>query len=184
MVESSSFPTPDAPGEQPAAAVSDAAVSEPVAEPTPPAAEERPEPVVAVPSADPVELPPAPAEPAPVLAATLEAPAMAPEPGGEWDLLVAKVKEWIGSGEPQKTFKRYSGPLKAAGLLLGVVVLLRLYGALLGAIEGLPLVPGLLELVGVIWLTGFSWNNLVRRSDRQRWLDSLQQRWSSFRGKS
>jgi len=140
MVESSSFPTPEAPGEEPAEALSDAAVSEPavepVAEPTPPAAEARPELVIAVPVPEPAELPPAPAEPDPVLAATLQAPAMAPEPGGEWDLLVAKIKDWIGSGEPQKTFQRYSGPLKAAGLFLAVVVLLRLYGALLGASKG------------------------------------------------
>jgi len=65
-------------------------------------------------------------------------------------LVGQKLRTGIGSGEPQKTYQRYSGPLKAAGPFNSSVV-----GApatsngktLLGAIRrGCSLVPGCLEL--------------------------------------
>jgi hypothetical protein len=139
-----------------------------------------------------VEMPAQPGEtpfatpPIPAVAATLHAPAIEAEPaqGGEWDLLVGKAQDWIGSGQLQDTLRRYLTPLKLLGVLLGVVVVLRLYGALLGAIESLPLVPGLLELAGLVWLASFSFSNLVRSGDRRQLLETLEQRWRSFRGRA
>jgi hypothetical protein len=64
-----------------------------------------------------------------------------------------------------------------------VLVLLRLYGALIDTLDSLPLVPRLLQLVGVIVLVKFSVTNLVRTSDRERLISSWQQRWTTFRGK-
>jgi hypothetical protein len=124
--------------------------------------------------------------PIPEVAATLHAPATEAEPeqGGEWALLVAKLQDWIGSGQLQDTFRRYLTPLQLLGVLLGIVVVLRLYGALLGAIESLPLVPGLLELAGLLWLASFSVSNLVRSGDRRHLLETLEQRWQSFRGRT
>jgi hypothetical protein len=60
---------------------------------------------------------------------------------------------------------------------------LRVYSALLGALESLPLIPGLLELVGVIWAVRFGLPKLVQRSQRQELISSIQQRWQSFRGR-
>jgi len=142
---------------------------------------------VEVPVALPVSAPPvASPQPIPPVATTLHAPATSadPEAGGEWALLVAKVKDWIGSGQLQDTLKRYRGPLQSLGVLLGAVVILRLYGALLGAIESLPLVPGLLELAGLLWLAGFAASNLVRSDDRHRLVEGLEKRWQSFRGRA
>jgi hypothetical protein len=135
--------------------------------------------------AQPVETPFA-TPPIPAVAATLHAPATEAEPeqGGEWALLVAKLQDWIGSGQLQDTFRRYLTPLQLLGVLLGVVVVLRLYGALLGAIESLPLVPGLLELAGLLWLASFSAGNLVRSGDRRELLETLEKRWRSFRGRA
>jgi len=137
------------------------------------------------PPAQPVETPFA-TPPIPEVAATLHAPATeaGPEQGGEWALLVAMIQDWIGSGQLQDTFQRYLNPLKLLGVLLGVVVVLRLYGALLGAIESLPLVPGLLELAGLLWLASFSASNLVRSGDRRQLIETLEQRWRSFRGRA
>ncbi len=118
------------------------------------------------------------------MAATVHVPA-APdtaEGGGEWDLLVAKLREWIGSGRLQELLVQYQGPLRAVALALALVLVLRLYGAVIGAIDSLPLLPGLLELAGVIWLSRFAATRLVRSSDRQELIASLEQRWRAFRG--
>lgn len=128
---------------------------------------------------------PAPAPtPEPAVAATVHVPA-APdtaEGGGEWDLLLAKLREWIGSGRLQQMLVQYQGPLRAVALALALVLVLRLYGAVIGAIDSLPLLPGLLELAGVIWLSRFAATRLVRSSDRQELIASLEQRWRAFRG--
>lgn len=141
----------------------------------------------AEPPATPAELLPEPTPaptPEPAVAATVHVPA-APdtaEGGGEWDLLVAKLREWIGSGRLQELLVQYQGPLRALALALALVLVLRLYGAVIGAIDSLPLLPGLLELAGVIWLSRFAATRLVRSSDRQELIASLEQRWRAFRG--
>lgn len=120
----------------------------------------------------------------PAVAATVHVPA-APdtaEGGGEFDLLLAKLREWIGSGRLQELLVQYQGPLRAVALALALVLVLRLYGAVIGAIDSLPLLPGLLELAGVIWLSRFAATRLVRSSDRQELIASLEQRWRAFRG--
>lgn len=124
-----------------------------------------------------------------VVAATLEVP---PLPigaggeqagdGGEWDLLTTKLRTWLASGELQRLWAQTRTPLSAAAALITLLVVLRIYTALLGAIEGLPLVPGLLELVGVIWLARHGLPRLVRTSERQQLIDALNQRWQAFRG--
>ncbi|MCP9884423.1 hypothetical protein KBY97_04675 [Synechococcus sp. ATX 2A4] len=138
----------------------------------------------------PAEEPPAAPKPTaqptaePAVAATVHVPA-APataEGGGEWDLLVTKLREWIGSGRLQDMLVQYQAPLRAVALLLALVLVLRLYGAVIGAIDSLPLLPGLLELAGVIWLSRFAASRLVRSSDRQQLIASLEQRWRAFRG--
>jgi hypothetical protein len=57
------------------------------------------------------------------------------------------------------------------------------YAALLGAIDSLPLIPGLLELVGVIWAVRFGVPKLLQRSQREQLFGGIQQRWQSFRGR-
>ncbi|MDM7936440.1 MAG: CAAD domain-containing protein [Cyanobium sp. CZS 48M] len=104
------------------------------------------------------------------------------EGGGEWELLSAKLRDWLSGADVQQLMQRYSGPLKLLAGFVALLLLLRIYAALLGAIESLPLVPGLLELAGVIWLGRFGLTHLVRSSDRQTLLASWQQRWAAFRG--
>lgn len=132
--------------------------------------------------------PPAPEpEPAgePTFTHSIEVPATPSaeaEAGGEWELLLSKINQWLESGELQSTLQRLRNPLLALGALLGLVLVLRVYGALLGAIDSLPLLPGLLELAGVIWLARFAINNLVRSSERQALISTLQRRWKAFLG--
>ena len=67
---------------------------------------------------------------------------------------------------------------------IGVVLLLRVYGSLINTLDSLPLVGGLLELVGLITLTRFSLTRLVRKSDREQVFSEWRQRWNDFRGKT
>ena len=102
--------------------------------------------------------------------------------GGEWELLVEKVNQWIASGQLQQQWETARTPITLLAGLIAVLVVLRIYSSLLGVLESLPLLPGLLELVGVISVVRFSLTRLVKSSDRHEVIDGLKQRWSSFRG--
>ena len=123
----------------------------------------------------------------PQVASTTDVPASAAAPssegeGGEWELLVEKVKQWISSGQLQQQWETARTPITLLAGLIAVLVVLRIYSSLLGVLESLPLLPGLLELVGVISVVRFSLTRLVKSSDRHEVIDGLKQRWSSFRG--
>ncbi len=130
-------------------------------------------------------------EPEPGITATLEIPALegvaggaGTEGGGEFDLLLEKIRVWFDSGELKAQWQRLQGPLKGLAILVGVVLLLRVYASLIDTLDSLPLVGGLLELVGLIALTRFSLTRLVRKSDREQVFSEWRQRWNDFRGKS
>jgi hypothetical protein len=152
-------------------------VSQEPAAVSPPAAAETPAPinVAAVPAID-----------APSIASTIEVPASAPNgadgEGGEWELLVQKVSSWLRSGQLEQQWQTARKPLSLLAGLIALLLVLRIYSALLGVLESLPLIPGLLELVGVIAVARFSLTRLVRSNERQQLIQGLQQRWKSFRG--
>ena len=66
--------------------------------------------------------------------------------------------------------------------LVALLVVLQIYSALVGALESLPLVPGLLELAGLIWLVRYGLPKLVRSRDRQQLLDGIKDRRKDFLG--
>jgi hypothetical protein len=99
--------------------------------------------------------------------------------GGEWDLLTTKVKEWSGSEAPQQLWQQLRTPLKVIGWLLAGLLVLRVYGAVLEALDGFPLLPGLLELTGLVWLCRFTARNLLHRNDRDQLFADLNRLWSS-----
>jgi hypothetical protein len=125
------------------------------------------------------------------VASTIEVPATAqlstaaadPE-GGEWDLLVQKLRSWIASGQLQEQWQAARTPLSLVAGLIAVLLVLRVYGAVLGVLESIPLLPGLLELAGLVAVVQFSLSRLVRSEDRREVIGGLKQRWQSFRGRS
>jgi hypothetical protein len=104
--------------------------------------------------------------------------------GGEWELLLGKVKAWLGEGKLEALWAQARNPISLILAAAALLVVLRVYSALLAAIDSLPLIPGLLELVGVIWAVRFGVPKLLQRSQRQELFGSIQQRWQSFRGRS
>lgn len=162
--------------------------SEPQAAPASSAAP--PESAPSEPASEPTSAAPAPAESPvspPGVAATITVPPL-PEGessggGGEWDLLVERFTTWWNSGELNRQWQRIRGPLKGVAIVVLVLLALQVYATVVGVVDGIPLVSGLLELTGLIAVLQFSTTRLLRSSDRQEVFTQLQRRWDDFRGR-
>lgn len=169
---------------------SPAAALEPLPEPAAP--EHQPAVAASVTAAaapQPAAAPPEPAAaPSAAVAGVLEVPALEPAAaggdGGEWDLLISKLQDWFGELDLAGQWDRIRGPLKGVAILIGVLIALRTYSAVVGTIGSLPLISGLLELVGAISFSRFAWDNLLPSKERQKLLADWQQRWSNFSGRN
>lgn len=104
--------------------------------------------------------------------------------GGEWQLLVARINAWLGSGEWNRQWQRIRGPLKGLAILVLLVVVLRVYATAVATLEAIPLVSGLLELTGLLVVLRFSATKLVRSGDRRELAERIRQRWQAFSGRS
>ncbi|MEB3271090.1 MAG: CAAD domain-containing protein [Synechococcus sp.] len=148
----------------------------------PPAAPALPPAAPALPSAAAAE--PPGVEPPGVVATLAVPPLEDGGEGGEWQLLLGRLQAWLGSGELNRQWQRFRGPLKGLAILLLLVLLLRLYITAVTTIEAIPLLSGLLELTGLIAALRFSATRLVRSGDRRQLAEQLQQRWRAFSGRS
>ena len=103
--------------------------------------------------------------------------------GGEWDLLLGKLRQWLDQNELNNLWAQARKPVTILAGLFGLLLVVRVYSAMLGALDSLPLVPGLLELAGVVWAVRYGIPKLLRSSERERLLGGLNQSWKAFRGK-
>ena len=101
--------------------------------------------------------------------------------GGEWQILTTKLADWAASDAPQTLWQQLQSPLKALAILLGALFVLRLYAGVLGALEGVPLLAGLLELTALVWIARHGAPALLHREQRQTLIDQLSQRWQRLR---
>ena len=171
--------------------VAEAAVAEtePAIDPTPVA-----EPVteqLATAAPTPAAIPPNPPAPValdPAIAERIEIPASTSQEsetsGGEWELLTSKLGDWWQNNDFDAQVNNLRQPLRILGILIAVGLVLKVYTGLLGAIGSIPLAPRLLELVGLYWVVHFSTTRLVRSDERSKVIQSVQERWTSFTGKS
>jgi hypothetical protein len=123
--------------------------------------------------------------PDPVITSTVTIPAQktSTDEGGEWDLLVEKIKAWIDSNQLGTLWNQAQLPLRLIGGLILFVIVSTVYSGILGTINKVPLAPGLLELAGVIWLLNFARFNLVRSSDRKQVIDAVGSTWNRVVGR-
>ena len=121
-----------------------------------------------------------------MIASTVSIPAQedADHDGGEWDLLVGKVKAWLEQNDLSELWSKAQLPLRVIGGLIVFTLVAKVYSGVLNTIDSLPLVPGLLELAGLIWLVNFALRNLIRNSDRDQFLASARSSWSRVTGRS
>ena len=102
--------------------------------------------------------------------------------GGEWNLLLAKLRDWLAGGHLQSLWEQARSPLTLVLLAAALLLVLRIYTALLVLTDSVPLAPGLLELLGLIWAVKEGLPRLVQRSRREQLFAAVKQRWQSFRG--
>ena len=148
-----------------------------------------PEPTPApAPTAAPVPTPsPTPApSPDPVIASTVSIPAQDSDgqEGGEWELLVSKAKAWLEQNDLAELWTKAQLPLRVIGGLIVFTLAAKVYSGVLNTIDSLPLVPGLLELAGLIWLVNFALRNLIRNSDRDKFITTARSTWTRVSGRS
>ena len=154
----------------------------PGSDPTP-----TPEPTpAATPEPEPTPAPTPAPTPDPVIASTVSIPAQesADEDGGEWELLVGKVKDWLEQNDLAELWTKAQLPLRVVGGLIVFSLVATVYSGVLSTINSIPLVPGLLELAGVIWLVNFALRNLIRNSDRDKFIQSARSTWTRVTGRS
>ena len=121
-----------------------------------------------------VEVPATPVTPAPapVVPAPFSTGASPSDgEGGEWELLVSKVQGWLASGQLQQQWQAARTPLSLLAGLIALLLVLRIYGALLAVLDSIPLLPGLLELAGLIAMLQFGLTRMVRSRDRRQVID-------------
>ena len=123
------------------------------------------------------------ATPDPAIAETVSIPADSTASGGEWDLLVEKVQGLVNADQLKGLWSQWKLPVQLLGGLIVLVLVLQVYGGIIRTIAAVPLAPGLLELVGLIWLANFSTRNLIRNSDRANVAANLRERWSKVVGR-
>ena len=121
-----------------------------------------------------------------MIASTVSIPAQESSDGdgGEWELLVGKVKDWLEQNDLAELWTKAQLPLRVVGGLIVFSLVATVYSGVLSTINSIPLVPGLLELAGVIWLVNFALRNLIRNSDRDQFLASARSTWSRVTGRS
>ena len=124
--------------------------------------------------------------PDPVIASTVSIPAQesADGDGGEWELLVGKVKDWLEQNDLAELWTKAQLPLRVVGGLIVFSLVATVYSGVLSTINSIPLVPGLLELAGVIWLVNFALRNLIRNSDRDKLIKGASSTWTRVTGRS
>ena len=142
-------------------------------------------------AAEPTEAAPAKAEPAAseaiaeriqVAATTSSSTDDNSSEGGEWDLLSSKVRQWWDDNNLVDLWQRSRRPLFLIVGLIGLILLIRIYSGILGAIGSIPLAPRLFELVGLGWVIWFSTTKLIRSEERKALLANVGGIWASFRG--
>ena len=120
-----------------------------------------------------------------MIASTVSIPAQddSDDEGGEWEMLLGKVKNWYDSNNFAELWTTAQLPLRVVGGLIVFILVAKVYSGVLNTIDGLPLAPGLLELAGLIWLVNFALRNLIRNSDRDKLFESIQSTWSRITGR-
>jgi CAAD domains of cyanobacterial aminoacyl-tRNA synthetase len=83
--------------------------------------------------------------------------------------LLEKLPEYLGS-----FFQDYKQPLTTVALILTAIVTAKIVLAVLGAINDIPLLSALFELVGIGYASWFIFRYLLKASTRQELADEIQ----------
>jgi hypothetical protein len=108
----------------------------------------------------------------------------ASEPESQWQQIskqvsqfLQKLPEYLGS-----FFQNYNQPLITVALILAAIVTAKVVLAILDAINDIPLLSPLFELVGISYATWFVSRYLLKASNRQELADEIQSLKNQFVG--
>ena len=96
----------------------------------------------------------------------------------------AEVSDHVEEVNMAEIWTKAQLPLRVVGGLIVLSLVATVYSGVLSTINSIPLVPGLLELAGVIWLVNFALRNLIRNSDRDNFIKGARSTWTRVTGRS
>jgi len=98
----------------------------------------------------------------------------AEEAGADFNQRFAEVIGKVNESLDKLDWSQIGKVGKAAGILLAVIVAQILIKGVLDTINLLPIVPGLLELLGLVVVGTWSWDNLTTSEKRNAVVERLQ----------
>lgn len=100
----------------------------------------------------------------------------APEPESQWQQISRQVSQFLEQLPEYLSsfFKDYKQPLITVALILGAIVTAKVVLAVLNAINNIPLLSPLFELVGIGYASWFIFRYLLKASNRQELADEIQ----------
>ena len=94
-----------------------------------------------------------------------------------------KLNGWLADAKLMELWQQSQRPLKLLGGALALLLVLQLTGAVLGTLDAIPMLPRLLQLTGLIYLTLFASRRVVRSDERRSLIEGIKTSWNSFTGK-
>ncbi|MBN3872500.1 MULTISPECIES: CAAD domain-containing protein [unclassified Nostoc] len=100
----------------------------------------------------------------------------APEPESQWQQISRQITQFLEQLPEylSRFFRDYKQPLITVGLILAAIVTAKVVLAVLDAINHIPLLSPLFELVGISYASWFIFRYLLNASTRQELGDEIQ----------
>jgi nitrate/nitrite-specific signal transduction histidine kinase len=108
----------------------------------------------------------------------------APEPESQWQQISRQISQFLEQ-LPQylsEFFRDYKQPLITVALILAAIITARVVLTVLVAINDIPLLSPLFELVGISYTSWFVFRYLLKASTRQELADEIQSLKNQFVG--
>ncbi|MFN6481767.1 MULTISPECIES: CAAD domain-containing protein [unclassified Nostoc] len=108
----------------------------------------------------------------------------ASEPESQWQQISRQISQFLEQLPEYLSsfFKDYKQPLITVGLILAAIVTVKVVLAALNAVNDIPLLSPLFELVGISYTSWFVFRYLLKASTRQELADEIQSLKNQFVG--
>lgn len=109
----------------------------------------------------------------------------ATEPENQWQRLGVQMSDFLAQLPEylNKFFNEYKLPLISFGVIVGVIAVLKIVLAIVDAINDIPLVTPIFELIGVGYVTWFVFRYLLKASTRQELIAEIELLKKQFLGR-
>jgi len=91
----------------------------------------------------------------------------APQDSSEWQEILAQIKDYLSLDVINELFQEYRQPIIVTGLIISSLVTVKVALAVLGAINEIPLLAPIFEMVGIGSSGWFLYRYLLKASTRE-----------------